>query len=296
MGTLWSIDCFVPPDTAQEAIHRPVERELEKLNAQMSHWRDDSDLTRFNRAPPGTWLTLPEEFFSVLQFAVHVARESNGAFDPALGATVNAWGFGPSGSRVEPAPPPARHWQNIPLTPETREACQPGSAILDLSAIAKGFAVDHIARLLEKLGVDSFLVEIGGEFRARGIKPDQQPWWVAIEPPEENFPDEIIVALHNASIATSGDYRRWFVQDGIRYAHTIDPETAAPSRHPIASVSVIHPSAMAADAYSTALNVLGPDKGIALANRLAFPAVFLVRVGDSFVVHRSQAFEQMLNG
>jgi len=225
-----------------------------------------------------------------------VARKSNGAFDPALGAAVNAWGFGPAGSRTEPAPPPARHWQNIRLNPDSREACQPGLAILDLSAIAKGFAVDQIVRLLEKLELESFLVEIGGELSARGIKPDQQPWWIAVEAPCEDFPDEIIVALHNASIATSGDYRRWFVRDGVRYTHTIDPETSAPSRHLIASVSVIHTNAMAADAYSTALNVLGPDKGIDLADRLELPAVFIIRTADSFVVRRSEAFERMLNG
>jgi thiamine biosynthesis lipoprotein len=269
---------------------------LEKINTQMSHWREDSDLSRFNRASAGTWMTLPEEFFSVLQFALHVARKSNGAFDPALGAAVNAWGFGPSGSRTERTPAPAGQWRDIHLNPDTREACQPGGAVLDLSAIAKGFAVDHIVRLLEELEFDSFLVEIGGELSARGIKPDRQPWWVAVEPPAEDFHDEIIVALHNASIATSGDYRRWFLENGVRYAHTIDPETSAPSRHPIASVSVIHTNAMAADAYSTALNVLGPDKGIALADRLEFPAVFILRTADSFIIRHSQAFERMLNG
>jgi thiamine biosynthesis lipoprotein len=296
MGTIWSIDCFTPPDTTEEFIRQPVERELEKINAQMSHWREDSYLSRFNRAAAGTWLTLPEEFFSVLQFALHVARKSGGAFDPALGASVNAWGFGPSGSVEPTAPPRTGHRQNIHLNPDTREARQPGGAILDLSAIAKGFAVDHIVRLLEKLGLESFLVEIGGELSARGIKPDQQPWWIAVEPPGEEFPDEIIVALHNRSIATSGDYRRWFVKDGVRYPHTIDPKTSAPSRHPIASVSVIHATAMAADAYSTALNVLGPDKGMALADRLELPAVFILRTADSFVIRHSQSFEKMLSG
>jgi thiamine biosynthesis lipoprotein len=294
MGTVWAIDCFAPPHRREESIRQLVQHELDKIIAQMSHWREDSDLSKFNRASAGAWIKLPPEFFSVLQFALHVARKSNGAFDPALGATVNAWGFGPSSVPANLPPTPGGHWQNIHLNPDTNEARQPGGAVLDLSAIAKGFAVDHIARLLENLGLDSFLIEIGGELRARGIKADEQPWWVAVEAPAEHFTDEIIVALHNASIATSGDYRRWFQRDGVRYAHTIDPQTAAPTHHPIASVSVIHANAMAADAYSTALTVLGPDAGVALADRLDFPAVFVLRAADSFLIRRSKAFERML--
>jgi FAD:protein FMN transferase len=294
MGTVWSIDCFSPPHTTEESIRQAVEQELDKINSQMSPWREGSDLVHFNRAPAGSWNTLPEEFFSVLQFALDVARNSNGAFDPALGAAVNAWGFGPTGAAGAASPSPARQWQNIHLNPKTREAWQPGSAILDLSAIAKGFAVDHVARLLESLGLESFLIEIGGELRARGIKDDQQPWWVSVEAPSEHFSDEIVVALHNASIATSGDYRRWFRRDGFLYSHTIDPETAAPVQHSIASVSVIHTDAMAADAYSTALTVLGPEKGIALADRLELPAVFILRVADRFQIRSSKVFERML--
>jgi len=296
MGTTWSVECFAPPQTTGHSIREILERELENINGQMSHWREDSDLSRFNRAAPGTWIRLPAEFYSVLQFALQTARQTDGAFDPALGAAVNAWGFGPLGSAPSTVPTDGGAWRNIALRPGTGEAFQPGGAVLDLSAIAKGFAVDQLTSALERQGVTSFLIEIGGELSSRGIKPDQEPWWVTVEPPSETFNDEIIIALYNSSIATSGDYRRWFISDGIRFSHTIDPETSAPSRHPIASVTVLHPSAMAADAYSTGLNVMGPVDGLAFADRLDLPAIFLIRSADDFLVRRSQAFERMLDG
>ena len=229
----------------------------------------------------------------MLQCALHVARKSGGAFDPALGAVVEAWGFGPSG-RPGPLPKRRAGWEEIAIRMETREALQPGGATLDFSAIAKGFAVDQIARLLERRGVTSFLVDVGGELRGRGIKDDRQPWWVAVEEPPEGFDGEVLVALHNASIATSGDYRRYFERDGVRFAHTIHPRTAAPARNGVASVSVIHESTMAADAYSTALAVLGAEDGIALADRLRLAAVFVVRDGAELCVRYSQAFREML--
>jgi len=206
---------------------------------------------------------------------------------------VEAWGFGPSG-RTGPLPAHRRGWDEIAIRMETREALQPGGVTLDLSAIAKGFAVDRVAHLLEQRGVESFLVEIGGELRGRGIKADRQPWWVGVEGPPEGFGGEILVALHNASIATSGDYRRYFERDGVRFAHTIHPRMAAPAQNGVASVSVIHESTMAADAYSTALAVLGDEDGIALADRLHLAAVFVVRDGRELRVRFSEAFRAML--
>lgn len=285
MGTTWCVDGFVCGDA--EEMQGAIEAELEKLVRQMSHWREDSDLSRFNRAAAGEWVALPEEFFEVLQCALHVARKSGGAFDPALGAVVEAWGFGPLG-RPGPLPKERASWEAIALRVKTREARQPGGAALDLSAIAKGYAVDCVARLLERRGVGSFLVEIGGELRGRGIKDNRQPWWVGVEGLE------VVVALHEISIATSGDYRRFFERDGVRYSHTMDPRTGAPVPNGVASVSVIHESTMAADAYSTALAVLGVEAGLQLADRLRLAAVFLVREDAGLRMRYSRAFGGML--
>ena len=291
MGTTWCVDVFSAEDIG--ALQGAIDGELEKLVGQMSHWREDSDLSRFNRAAAGEWVSLPAEFFAVLQCALHVARKSGGAFDPALGAVVEAWGFGPLG-RPGPVPEQRGRWEEIAIRMETREALQPGGATLDFSAIAKGYAVDQVARVLERRGVGSFLVEIGGELRGRGIKDNRQPWWVAVEGPPEGLSAEIVVALHNASIATSGDYRRYFERDGVRFAHTIHPRTAAPARNDVASVSVIHECTMAADAYSTALAVLGVPDGLALADRLHLAAVFAEREGAALRLHYSRAFRAML--
>lgn len=285
MGTTWSVDYFGAP---AESVRPAIDGALENLNAQMSHWRDDSILSQFNNAPAGSWLELPCEFFTVLRFALKIARQTNGAFDPALGHAVNAWGFGPKYTPLQATEP---LWHRIRLDQATRRALQPGGAALDLSAIAKGFAVDHLARLLDARCVNHYLVEIGGELRARGIKHDNQPWWVAIEPPAETFVDEFLIALHDTAIATSGDYRRSCERNGVRYSHTIDPRTASPTRHPIASVSVIAATAMAADAYSTALTVLGPDEGLRFADKHNLPALFLLR--DNRAI-QSRAFAQML--
>jgi len=289
MGTTWNLTAYLPPELLLSQLQTAVQNELDLVVSQMSHWRDDSDLSRFNRAPANTWHELPEEFFTVLQSALSIAAITNGAFDPALGAVVNTWGFGPTNKESKNSAPPGA-WRRIQLDPVTRRALQPGDVILDFSAIAKGFAVDRVAGRLPSSG----LIEIGGELRGHGIKPDINPWWVSIEPPAESMTDEIIVALCNEAIATSGDYRRFREHDGVRYAHTIDPRTAEPSKNRVASVSVLHEEAMVADAYSTALMVLGPDEGLRLADKLSLSALFLLRDEDRFSIRYSRAFERML--
>jgi thiamine biosynthesis lipoprotein len=293
MGTTWSAEYYAAPSCGGEEVRAALARELERLNAQMSHWREDSDLSRFNSVPAGTWVELPEEFFRVLETALAVWAETQGAFDPALGRTVDAWGFGPSRARTAPAPAGER--ARIQLAPG--RAYQPGGVSLDLSAIAKGFAVDQLARLLDQPDISSALVEIGGELRARGVKPDAQPWWVAIERPpgESNFP-EVRVALCGMSIASTGDYRRYFEHEGTRYSHTIDPRTGSPARHPIASVTVLHEECMLADAYATALAVMGPNGGIAFADASDLAAIFILREDNRrYGIRTSKLFQEMLD-
>ena len=284
MGTSWSVRAVGGPADLRDRL----QGELDLVVAQMSHWEATSDLGRFNRAPAGTWHELPPEFFDVLSFGLEVCDATGGACDPCAGALVNLWGFGPVNRYDEPHFVPPTRGQvadvlarraHVRLDAAGRRAWQPGGVQLDLSAIAKGYAVDRLAECLERLGMHHYLVEVGGELRGAGVKPDGQPWWVALEQPVADA-DETVVALHGLAIATSGDYRRFFMTDARRWPHTIDPRTGMPIDSGIASVTVIHASCMAADAWSTALTVLGMEEGLRLAERRGLAARFLVREAD----------------
>jgi FAD:protein FMN transferase len=295
MGTTWSVRLAAPPGRpVPDDLHESLQQQLDVVVAEMSHWEPDSCLGRFNRAPAGSWHVLPRAFFDVLTYAVEVARLSGDAYDPCAGHIVNAWGFGPDnmGPRhhdaayTPPTPEEIRRMRDqraasrIELDPVRQRAWQPGPVQLDLSAVAKGYSVDRLAYFLSRHGVKHFLVEVGGELRGAGMRPDGQPWWVGLEPLPDSGLAEMVLALHGLSVATSGDYRKFFMHDGRRYAHTIDPRTAMPVCNGLASVTVVHPHCMAADAWSTALTVLGPEQGLAMAERQGLAARFVLRTGD----------------
>ncbi len=298
MGTTWSVRLVGSPGLPIAPIRDAIERELDLIVAQMSPWEAASDIGRFNRAAPGRWQTLPAEFAEVLQCALSVARDSGGAYDPAAGAIVNAWGFGPERRYNEPGfTPPGDEdiadalalsgWQRLAFDAAPRRVRQPGGLQLDLSAIAKGYAVDRIAQLLpERFGIEDLLVEVGGELRGIGLKPDGQPWWVALEAaprwhdggwqPDPSQPATRI-ALHGLSVATSGEHRRFFKRADRHFAHTIDPRHGRPVAHGVALVTVLHASCMCADALSTALTVLGVEEGLAFAEQRDIAALFVTR-------------------
>lgn len=304
MGTSWSVRLLA--DVEQD-FQSGLQQQLDAVVAQMSHWEASSDLGRFNRAPAGSWHVLPQAFFDVLSFALEVARQSRGAYDPCAGALVNLWGFGPEGrfGAQDFAAPPAdavarllreRAAQHVQLQADRRRALQPGGVQLDFSAVAKGYAVDRLAFFLKSHGVQHFLVEVGGELRGAGMKQDGQPWWVKLEEVGDAScaQDELVLALHGLSVATSGDYRRYFDRAGQRYSHTIDPRTGRPVENGLASVTVLHPLCMAADAWSTALTVLGPREGMELAERLGLAVRFVERTPAGLREHISTSFQQML--
>ena len=303
MGTTWSVRLVAHDALERDPVLRTIQSALDEVVDQMSTWEPRSDLGRFNRAEPATWQALPASFFDVLACAREVAERSGGAFDPTAGALVDAWGFGPATPQGIPADAVLARalgragWRRLELDPARRAARQPGGLALDLSAIAKGFGVDLVARRLVATGIESHLVEVGGELRGSGVKPDGQPWWVRLEHPDPNpelSGDDTLLALHGLAVATSGDYRRWFEHDGTRYSHTIDPRDGLPIRHGLAAVTVIHPQCMLADAWSTALDVLGPDAGPALATRLGLAARFIVRHEARFEERTSAAFDSLL--
>src|SRR5471030_1134247 len=193
MGTSWAVR-MVAPSASSAGLKRGLQQRLDDVVAQMSHWDASSDLGRYNRAPADSWHALAPDFFTVLDFALDVMRDSGGAYDPCAGALVNLWGFGPEQRYDEPgfiAPTQAqigavrdrRASQRIELDRAARRFYQPGGVQLDLSAIAKGYGVDQLAGYLESQGIHHYLVEVGGELRGAGVKPDGQPWWVALEQP-----------------------------------------------------------------------------------------------------------------
>ena len=299
MGTTWSARLMLHGAAPREALQAA----LDKVVAQMSHWEPGSNLSRFNNAPAGSWHDLPDEFFTVIQYATWVRDASGGAYDPFAGALVDCWGFGAQRRYNQDgfAAPPAQavallmaQRGPIELDIECQRLRQPGGARIDLSSVAKGFAVDQLARLLEAHGIRHYLVEVGGELRGAGMKPDLQPWWVTLEGvPDVPGATPTVVALHGLSIATSGDYRQHYQFDGRRQSHTLDPRSGYPIRNGVASVTVLHPECMAADALSTAISVLGPDEGLAFAEQHRVAARILQRTGEGLAETASSAYEAM---
>lgn len=281
MGTGWSVR-LAAPVAPPPALAEAIQALLDGIVAEMSGWEPASHLSRFNRAPAGTWHDLPADFRTVLAAGIAVARASGGAFDPTMGALVDLWGFGPTPARL--VPPGANEiaaararagWRRLTFDAAGGRAFQPGGLVLDLSGIAKGHAVDRVTTLLAQRGFGHALVEIGGELKGIGVRPDGEPWWVAIEPPPTVALPGTRVALHGLAVATSGDYRRFFESGGRRYAHSIDPRTGAPAVNCLASVTVLHRDCIAADAFATALLVMGPDQGLAFAGANDLAALFV---------------------
>lgn len=296
MGTTWSARLALPPGLAADAARAAIQQALDGVVAQMSTWDASSDLSRYNRAAAG-WQALPGDCFHVLRHALQLAADTGGAYDPTVGPLVNAWGFGPPPHASEPPSAGAIQalrqrcgWRRIRLDDAGRRAWQPGGAYLDLSAIAKGYGVDRAARALDDAGVAHYLVEVGGELRARGQRPDGQPWRVAIEVPDGSDDHALALALRGRSIATSGDYRRYRDNAGRRYAHTLDPRTGQPVDNGVASVTVVHDGCMQADALATALTVLGERDGLAYARRHDLAALFIVRDRQHLRLAASDAF------
>lgn len=283
MGTTWSAKIVAPPSGVQTQI----ESVLATIIAQMSHWEPTSQLSRINNSPPNTWHRIGPEFAQVMAIALDVAEHSGGAFDPATGAAVDLWGFGPPGPRTglptEAEIEAARAlcgYDAIDFDPLLLSLRLTRPVRLDLSGIAKGYAVDAVAARLKAMGCLDFLVEIGGELIGEGIQPDGQPWWVDVEVPPGVDSAPLRVALHGMAVATSGDYRRAFVAEDVSFAHTIDPHTARPLVNGVASVTVLNRDCAHADAWASALTVLGPDAGMALAERKSLAAHRLAHDGN----------------
>lgn len=255
MGTTWRV-LFAARHASPVEVRAAIEARLGELVGALSHWEPDSALCRFNRTARER-VTLPRDLARVIDAALHLARLSDGAFDPAIGTLVDLWGFGPPGPMPAPgeaaieAARTASGWQRLDWDREGRRLRQPGGLQLDLSGIAKGYAADELADLLGRMKIAHCLVEVGGELVGRGIRPDGEPWWVDLEAPPGPALPPFRIALHQLGVATSGDY--------VRGAHSIDPRIGRAPDNGVVSVSVVARSAMAADALATAIAIAWPD-------------------------------------
>ncbi len=302
MGTTWSVKLVdLPSGATLTSVREDIELLLETINRQMSTYRPDSDISRFNQAEAGSWHALPADFWRVIRYSLQLAEDTGGAFDPTVGPLVNLWGFGPDPKRNEP--PAAAElaaiqarvgYQRLSWREADQVLLQPGDAYVDLSAVAKGYAVDKVADLLLGIGVENLLVEIGGELRAHGVKPAGQSWKVAIEKPLPGVREVAhIVAMNDMAIATSGDYRNYFQAGERRYSHIIDPRTGHPVSHHVVSVSVLHPRCAEADALATALTVMGVEEGMVWAEARQLAVLFMVQSGSTVEEHVSSAFRRL---
>jgi len=309
MGTFFTIKYMAKneqqqPEEAKQKIEAGIHNVLKEVNQQMSTYIPDSDLSRFNRYEKNDWFPVSPDLVKVVEQALNISRISGGAFDITVGPLVNLWGFGPEHKPEKiPADEKIREvmaftgYQKIGvrLSPPAIKKEQPG-IVCDLAGIAKGYGVDKVAEYLESCGIFDYLVEIGGEVRARGKKEGGLWWRLGIAYPDGSGGIQTALPLKNLAMATSGDYQNYFEEDGVRYSHTIDPATGKPVTHKLASVTVIHRFCMTADALATAIDVLGPERGYDLAIKEKL-AVFLLIKGDGgFIEKMTPEFEKILAG
>lgn len=305
MGTRWCVQAYAPPALAAHRLAQAIQRELQRTIDLFSHWHAHSEVARFNEAPAGPWQFSPEAW-SVIGHSLQLARSTQGAVDPSLGALVNLWGFGPPGPRQPPRSPlpddaqieAARQlsgWQRLHAQATERSLHKPEGLRLDLSGIAKGWAVDQLSAALLREGAAVHLVEIGGELKARGLKPDLQPWWVALDAGAfASRSPRSLLALVDMAVATSGDDQRFVMHAGQRFSHTLDGRTGYPAAHGIASVTALHPQAMVADALATAFTVMGVAHALRWATQHDMAARITVREADGLRHHLSPAMAAML--
>lgn len=291
MGTRWSATVDADHTMDLTALRQDLAAAVEQVDEQMSPWKPDSDLMRLNRAPLDEWVDLPADILEVLDCALDVHRLSAGAFDPCVGALVDAWGFGavrdaPDAQAIRAArqsTPLAAH-RRLELDRPSGRARKRATLQLDLCGIAKGYAVDRMAHVLQRHGVRHALAALDGELRAVGAQASGVPWAVALERPEPGRRAvHGVIELEDLAVATSGDYRRYLDVGDARLAHTMDARRCAPVNNAVASVTVLARTCMHADAWATALLVAGPDEGLAMAQRMGLDVLFLLRRAEGLM-------------
>ncbi len=300
MGTSFTIKATKLPEAIKSNLLKAqIKKLLDQLNAALSTYEPNSALSLFNQNKTQDWQPIPNTLLTVLIEAQRISQLTRGAFDITVGQLVNLWGFGidpmhftpPDEAILKNALAKIGYQQLLIDESESKIKKQQPELYLDLSAIAKGYAVDQVGLLLESQGINNYMVEIGGEIRLKGKNSSGKGWNIAIEKPTpEKRVIQKVVALSDIAMATSGDYRNFFEFEGKRYSHTIDPRTGYPVTHHLASVTILNKSTMTADALATAMMVLGEDEGYQLAEQEQIAALFIIKTAEGFVEKSSSAF------
>lgn len=302
MGTTYSVKYRPAPETPSlKAMQIEIDALLAEITQTMSTYDPESELSRLNRLRTTDWVPVSAPLHAVLKAALEIGAQSEGAFDITVGPLVNLWGFGPElrSERIplesDIAAARARSGLDKITLRDTQAAVRKHrpDVFVDLSGIAKGYGVDRVAELMASHGIEHYMVEIGGEIRVRGLKDHKTPWRIAIEKP---LPGErsvhTMLALSDIALATSGNYRNFFEIAGRRYSHTIDPTTGRPVDHHLVSVTVLANTGMHADAWATAFQVLGPERGMVIAERLGLPVLFIIEQDGQFEERVCCAFQR----
>ena len=309
MGTSYQIQLLeVPGEEDPGVLAEEVQTILSRLDREIfSTYAPDSELSRLNNHAVGTPFAVSREMLDVLMLADTVFSSTSGAFDPTVGSLVNLWGFGPTVSLTAVSIPDSRDveealsrvgFEHLVIDEARSEVVKTRNVMIDLSAIAKGYTVDQIGRLLDEQGSDSYFIEIGGELKIKGVKADGSSWVPAIEAPNDRAFEvyEIFSNLgESIAVAGSGDYRNYFEVDGVRYSHEIDPRTGRPVRHHLAAAYVIADSVALADALATAYMVMGEEFAFAHAEERGIAVFLIAREGGAFAERISSAFKPYLD-
>lgn len=301
MGSTYTIKYVSHSGTpAADAAGVAVQGILDEVDRQMSTYRADSDLSRFNRLPAGSCEAMPEPVLQLVRYAGELSELSDGQFDITIHPLLDVWGFGP-GSREQRVPSAdeiaaaQERMGHRHLRIEDNQLCKEIDLKLDLNSIAAGYTVDRIAEHFEEMGIGSYMIEVTGELIAKGRKPDNSPWRIALEQPVGKGERVLhrVLEIDGWGVNTSGDYRNYFEEDGVRFSHTLNPKSGAPIAHNLAAVTVIDRSALAADGLGTLLLVVGLEEGMELARKHDIAALFVTREKEEFRSHASPVFEQM---
>nr|WP_224787733.1 FAD:protein FMN transferase [Pseudomonas fluorescens] len=301
MGSRYSIQYVRHSSTpGPQTVQTEVENILAEVDRQFSTYRSDSDIERFNDLPANRCQTMPAPVLELIRVGEQLSQQSAGSYDLTVEPLVNLWGFGPQARGVKV--PTARALADVQrrvgyrhLRIDGDQLCKDAAVEVDFNSIASGYAVDTIAARLHAMGIDSYLAEVTGELKAAGKKPDGSSWKVALEEPRDDQQvAQRIINVDGNGVSTSGDYRNYFEVDGRRYSHTLDARTGAPVLHTLASVTVIHPSALMADGLSTLLLILGPERAWDYAETHDIGAFFVLRADTGFVTRTSAAFERLV--
>lgn len=299
MGTQYNIT-VVANEVKAGLVARQISAELSDFSDIFSTYVRNSEINQISQAPVDQWIPLSDHMYALLEMSLQVAEQSDGAFDPTIRPLVDIWGFGPL-QRPDVVPDDAMiaaaladvDWRAVALQNGQLRKTKPVG--FDLSAIAKGYGVDVIAQRLEEAGIERYLVEVGGEMRLQGLKPNDAIWRVAIETPDTLVRQAYkVLEITDISLATSGDYRNYFEQDGKRYSHTIDPRSGWPIEHELASVTVLAASSAEADAWATALDVSGPERAMALAEQQDLAIFMITRQNGEFIDRMSAKFTELV--